>query len=146
MDARVTRLETSVEYIKNDVADIKTDVREMRGEISTLTEQGNTMRGELTTLTGQVGTLTGQVGTLIGKVDILIEQGNTTVGRVGALEINVATLNEPVRHLPSKGYFVAVVMAGLALLAALCLFQGNVQAFFKIKAPVTIERSSAPSH
>jgi len=66
-DARVARLETSVDQIKGDLAEIKTDIREMRGDISTLTEQGNAMRGDIGTLRTDVTTLKERVNHLPTK-------------------------------------------------------------------------------
>lgn len=50
-------------------------------------------------------------------------------GRVGGVEINLATLTERVAHLPSKGFIVATVVGVGAVLAALSLFPVQIRAF-----------------
>jgi len=46
--------------------------------------------------------------------------------------VSMVTLTERISHLPTKGFIVTTVMAALALIAALILFQNQIQTFFKI--------------
>jgi hypothetical protein len=48
------------------------------------------------------------------------------------LRISSATLTESVKHLPSKGFVVTATLLALAVVAALTVFQGNVQRAFNI--------------
>jgi hypothetical protein len=52
---------------------------------------------------------------------------------VTEIKVNVATLTERVSHLPTKGFIVTATMTILALLAALILFQDQLQGFLRIK-------------
>jgi len=51
---------------------------------------------------------------------------------VSETRISIATLTERVSHLPTKGFIVTAVTAVLALIAALILFQNQIQSFLKI--------------
>jgi hypothetical protein len=48
------------------------------------------------------------------------------------MKVNMATLAERVSHLPTKGFIVTAVMAVLTLIAALILFQNQIQTLLKI--------------
>jgi len=61
------------------------------------------------------------------KVEMTKAREAITDTRVG-----MATLTERISHLPTKGFIVTTVMAALALIAALILFQNQIQTFFKI--------------
>jgi hypothetical protein len=45
------------------------------------------------------------------------------------LRINFARLDERVSHLPTKGFLVTTVLVALGVIAALVVFQGNIQRF-----------------
>ena len=50
--------------------------------------------------------------------------------RLRGVEIKLATLNERVAHLPSKGYILIVVLGVGAALGALTLFPEQIKALF----------------
>src|SRR4051812_18695630 len=52
---------------------------------------------------------------------------------IGALNTSSATLTERVGHLPSKGFIVTTLLLCLTIIAALVLFQGNLQKMFKLE-------------
>jgi hypothetical protein len=54
------------------------------------------------------------------------------LGEVNAIKVNLATLTERVAHLPSKGFVVTAVLTSLTVIAALVVFQGQIQTFLKI--------------
>jgi hypothetical protein len=54
---------------------------------------------------------------------------------VGELKIDVAVIKERIGNLPTKGYIVKTVMAGLALIAALLTTQTLIQNFVLKPAP-----------
>jgi hypothetical protein len=49
---------------------------------------------------------------------------------VGKMRVDVATLVERIAALPSKGFIVGVVVAGLGAFGALSVFAANVRALF----------------
>jgi hypothetical protein len=51
---------------------------------------------------------------------------------IGGLNVSVATMTERVSHLPTKDFIVKTVIAVLAVVAALVVFQGNIQTFLKL--------------
>lgn len=52
--------------------------------------------------------------------------------RLRGVETGIATLSERVAHLPSKGFIINALVVGLALIAGLVAFQGQIQAFMHI--------------
>jgi hypothetical protein len=56
--------------------------------------------------------------------------------KVDELRIDVAVLKEKVTHLPSKDFIVKVVLTALALITAVSLFQGKIQAALGLLPPV----------
>lgn len=51
-------------------------------------------------------------------------------GRLRGVENNLATLTERVAHLPSKGFIVSVVVAGLGLIITAIGFTEKIQTLF----------------
>jgi len=51
------------------------------------------------------------------------------------VRINIATLTERITHLPTKGFIVKTVLVALAVIAALFVFQSNIQKLFGLLPP-----------
>lgn len=84
---------------------------------------GGDMEQRIAKLEVKVDHIAAAVGTLTGRVDKMDD-------RLRGVEVNLATLTERVAHLPSKGFIVNALLAALAVVAALTLFQTKLQAIF----------------
>jgi hypothetical protein len=61
-----------------------------------------------------------------------------SVGKdVSDLKVNQATLTERVSHLPTVGQSFAMLSGMLVLIAALVVFQGQIQKFAGVSAPAS---------
>jgi hypothetical protein len=76
----------------------------------------------------------GHIKTDIGDIKSSLKELTTNTTD---LRINFARLDERVSHLPTKGFIVTAVTLGLGLIAALVVFQGNIQHFLGVPAPIT---------
>lgn len=76
---------------------------------------------------GTSGGMEARVNRLEDRLDKLSE-------KVGAVEVNLATLTERVAHLPSKGFIVGVLLTSLSALGALVLFADQLKGLFGIKS------------
>lgn len=62
-----------------------------------------------------------RVNRLEGRLDKMTD-------KIGAVEVNLATLTERVSHLPSKGFIVSSALATITLLTAVMIFADKLRA------------------
>lgn len=60
----------------------------------------------------------------IGEIKTDLRESRTGIAK---LTTELATLDAHVKHLPTKGFIVSAVLTTLAVIAALIVFQGNLQ-------------------
>jgi predicted nuclease with TOPRIM domain len=71
----------------------------------------------------------GSSGGMDGRIDRLEGRLDKVDDRLRGVEVQLATLNERVAHLPSKGFIVAALVASMSLVTSMILFQDQVKAF-----------------
>lgn len=79
---------------------------------------------------GRVARLEAHVAHIQSDVGEVKQRLTGIEGRVGAVEVNLATLVKRVAHLPSKGFIVKTVVTVGAILGALTLFPDQIRALF----------------
>lgn len=73
----------------------------------------------------------GNSGGMDGRMDRLEGRMDKIDDRLRGAEQQLATLNERVAHLPSKGFIVNALITGLTVMAALILFKDQIMLMFK---------------
>ena len=88
----------------------------------------NGMEARVARLESDVGHIKTDIGEIKQAVKALQDVVTT-------LRVDLATLTERVRHLPTKGFIVTATVTGLAVGAALITFQSNIQRFIGVGSP-----------
>ncbi len=86
----------------------------------------------LTRLEGKVDHLDWRMGQMDGRMDRLEGRMDGIDSRLRSVEVGIATLAERVAHLPSKGFIVAALLTGFAIMGALISFQDQIQGLLGI--------------
>ena len=74
----------------------------------------------------------------IGEIKADMREFRTGIAK---LTTDLATLDANVKHLPTKGFIVSAVLATLAVIAALIVFQGHVQKAVGLSSTQTAQTS-----
>lgn len=64
----------------------------------------------------------------VAKLEAHVEHIRDDLGKLAGVPIDLATLKTRVDHLPSKGFIVTVITAGVAAIGALVTFAEKIQA------------------
>jgi hypothetical protein len=94
LEARVARLEASVEYIQRDIAEIKADLRSFEGTLSRLAAAVDRMQGMLEATLPTVATKA-EVANLRAELTAEIARRPTTLGVIAVVAILIAIAGLP---------------------------------------------------
>ncbi|MEH3098853.1 hypothetical protein [Sphingomonas adhaesiva] len=79
--------------------------------------------------TGGGGGTSGGMEPRIAKLEAQMEAVRSDLGKLGSLPVDVARLDERVKHLPSKGFVVTATTTSIGLIGAMVLFADKLRAF-----------------
>lgn len=66
----------------------------------------------------------------IAKLEAQMESVRTELGRLAPVPVDVATIKENLRHLPTKGFVVTTTSTAIGLLTAVIIFADKIRAIF----------------
>jgi archaellum component FlaC len=126
----MTENQISVELLKRRLAELETSQigRQQEAQRSGGGSGGDSMEPRLATLEADVRHIKDDLGEL--KKSFAALQGDTT-----SLRIDVARINENIRHLPTKEFLVGAVITTLAVITGLLTFQDKIQQAFRSFPP-----------
>jgi hypothetical protein len=89
----------------------------------------------------RIARLESDVGHIRDDLVDLKNDGRDLRKSVAEIKVGMATLTERVNNLPTKGFIVTTVLTTLAVIAALIVFQGNLQQLFRAAPSAPIAAS-----